>query len=410
MKNRITLFFQPEDVLLFRDARPFDMGQHVLARSVFPQPTVFRGAVRTALFRQLGADFGKRDEHFGLELDWAKEVLGGKSAPGRLTLRGPVAAELIRDKETNQEKARPFFHPPLDLVETRNHDRDEKAPRKKWRILRPRKFSDLEESVRFSRWHRLPNNDLELIREGLPWTDRVICKESGGRLLLTAEESRAYLDGDADGLPRKTEMTKEENVFKIEERVGIGRDQDTRTAKEGMFYKTLCYRFHRDLEKCCGFAVEVDVAESVRPENQELLAAELTRLDSRLVPLGGKRHFASIRVLESPLFDLGLADSEEYGNGNRVKLWLQTPALSLPGKEHLPSGSRIAGKVTGRPVFVSGFDLANRSPRELKRALPPGTVVWLEGISPQAALDALIGAHDESDRRAGYGTALAGRW
>ena len=92
MSSVWTLLFEPLDVLHFREPRPWDAGSHVLARSSCPSPGSFRGALRSALFTRLDADFGSRDAYFGIEAKWARQILGGKTEWGSLAIRGPFLA------------------------------------------------------------------------------------------------------------------------------------------------------------------------------------------------------------------------------------------------------------------------------------------------------------------------------
>jgi|GEM_PF-2110745 len=421
MKDRITLFFEPEDVLLFRDHRPFDMGQHVLARSTFPQPTVFRGAVRTALFRQMGADFyTRKHEFFGLEQVWCQKVLGGRECPGSLTLHGPLLARRV------EGTVEPLFRLPFDLVRCVAPEKDDSnaGVNHKWTILSPIDFADIDADDQPKRWHRTPRQtDLIQIDDALPWTNEELSKAGRGHL-LTLHGARAYLAGDIEHL----ETVAEESVYQTEVRVGIGRNADTRTVEEGLFYITLCYRFAPG----CGFAVEMDLRESCtaatgtttdteqRPDQQRPgayrseLESALQRLEGNLVQLGGKGHFASIGVVDAPLFPELAQQQRPPGGADRTKLWLQTPALIDLNEESdqidLWHGGRLVAKVTDRPVLVGGFDIANRRERELRRALPAGTVLWLEGITPEAATATLIERQNPNDSRVGYGAALAGRW
>jgi CRISPR-associated protein Cmr3 len=371
MNDHVTLLFEPLDVLLLRDHRPFEMGQNVLARSTFPQPSVLRGALRTALMRHAGADFARGDEHFGVTAQWAQDLLGGRTRPGSLTLRGPL---LARQTDRGIE---PLFRKPGDLVKT---DRG-------WQIQKP---VDLT-SLGTQRWQR-QGKGMKTAGASLPWTEAEPQKHTG-QLYLTRAGAAAYLEGD----PKQLEVIADHQAPATEDRIGICRDFDTRTAAEGMFYVKRCFR----LAQGYGFAVEADLAASTVNGWRDELEGALRALGGMIVPLGGKAHRASIHVFDAALFDL----ETPAGNG-RTKLWLQTPApAGWPGMSE-----DLVTMATTRPALVGGFDLARGQPRPLRRALPAGTVLYLDVEEPEKARDQLAETQTEDDRRAGYGVALAGRW
>src|SRR5690606_11407375 len=117
---------------LFRDDRPFNAGDHSLAVSRFPLPSVFRGAVRTALFEAAGADFRQVKAGFGLDPDanddpdlaerkrLAQEILGGPHTSEAFAIRGPLVARMVGDG--HYEYVLPW---PGDLVITRTPEKHE---------------------------------------------------------------------------------------------------------------------------------------------------------------------------------------------------------------------------------------------------------------------------------------------
>ncbi len=390
MNERITILFEPLDVLLLRDHRPFEMGRQVLARSTFPQPSVVRGALRTALLGNAGADFSRGrhgDEHFGIRDQWAHEVLGGKTSSGSLVLRGPLLARNLPVKGIE-----PLHRKPHDLVLTREG----------WRIQRPLALNDLDPMLQPRRLHWGPTG---MVRDCLclPWAEAEPQKHGDDeRLYLTRSGAAAYLRGDYDGL----EVIAPSTAPLLEDRIGICRNPASRTAAEGMFYVKRCFR----LAEHHGFAVEIDLAASTGNGWRTELEEALQQLAGMVVPLGGKAHRAAIRVIDSPLLEAGtdaLAGKGSAGDGGTVrsKLWLQTPAPRWPGEEQ-----GLVARVTARPALVGGFDLAKGRPRPLRRALPAGSVLYLDGVTPAQARALMAEAQNEDDRRAGYGVALTGRW
>lgn len=371
MTPRATLFFEPLDVLQFRDHRPFDAGYHVAAGSVFPMPSVFLGCLRTALLRDQDARFGEED--FGLTAPWARELLGTSRESGTLTLRGPLLARRTdRDVE-------PLFPLPRDIAKVRASDDKQRVE-----ILVSRR-----PSARRLHWPDTAPRGGDVLWSG----DRV--DKADLSLLLTRVGAAHYLAGSPGtplDLEDRTRAIPTSEVYEREHRVGIVRDNERLTADDRMFYVTRPFRFAAR----AGFAVDVELPGG--PADEAIRA-----LDGCVVSLGGKAHGARIRCIDGPIIPDELAADRAPAAGTR-KLWLITPLVL--GVAEWPAG--IACTASDRTVQVGGFDLARRAPKPLRQALPAGTVLTINDLAPADALAAL-GARDwENDRRAGYGVALAG--
>ncbi|MCU0688057.1 MAG: hypothetical protein MUF34_38415, partial [Polyangiaceae bacterium] len=152
------------------------------------------------------------------------------------------------------------------------------------------------------------------------------------------------------------------------------------------------------------FAVEVHL-----PANADARKA-IDRLHGRVVQLGGRGHHARVEVLERRLMPTEL----DGAAGPARKLWFLTPAPLRPGLGAWPEGVTV---VADRLLPVGGFDQANRRPRPLLRALPAGSVVYLEPTRhPHDVRAELCGFSDgapadikdelERLRQAGFGMAL----
>ncbi|MGK3997469.1 type III-B CRISPR module-associated Cmr3 family protein [Sorangium sp. So ce1024] len=373
MTNRITLFFEPLDVLHFRDHRPFDAGMHHVASTVFPRPTVFRGAVRTALFRALGARFEAEDPFFDVPHAWARDWLGGRDTPGSLALRGPLLAQ------SSGDRVAPLFHPPHDLAwpprGAAAGTAHLLAPRKPGADLAPRRF----------RWNP---SAVEQVSSELAWTGRDIGKDSVDDFFTEAGASVYLAAGagsvDLSGEPSRPLRVAKKEVLQSEVRVGIARDPEQLAASDGMLYMTTPFRLAPD----AGFAVDI----ALPGDASDAARALVRQLDGRRATLGGKGHGARIRILDGPLPLLVDPLDAPAARPLRCKLWLQTP---LPLKQPLPPGLMLVAK---RSEPVGGFDLQTGAPRELRAALPAGAVVHFTGSLSDLATDA--------DLRTGYGTAL----
>jgi len=394
LTERWTLFFEPLDVLQFRDHKPFDAGFHVLAQSVFPGPSVFLGCLRTALFREAGADFERRDEqHFGLPEGWKREWLGSRSTPGTLSLRGPLLA--IRDGE-GPEGVTPLFKPPLDLVPLKKKDRAASPThcptcdaelKLAFQVLTPWERQKL--GPRRFHWR----GGLQPDERALPWTGLDVEKGGAGELLLRPTGAARWRDARSDEeiVFEPGDVVHSSCVYKHEDRVGIARDLQTLTTEERMFYVKRPFRLAQD----CGFAVDVEVPGG---EGDRALDA----LDGQVVPLGGKAHRARIHVSKRSLWTEHLKSAT--APGGRLKVCLVTSLVLSEKLTEWPAGIRCG--VTDRADPVGGYDLAKREPKPLRRVLPAGTVLHLEGLGVDEALAALGGEEWNMNQRAGHGAAL----
>jgi hypothetical protein len=356
MTARWTVFFEPLDVLQFRDHRPFDMGEHAVARTVFPGPSTFRGALRTLVFRACGARFEDADEHFGVKEEWARAWVGGRTRPGSLALRGPLLAELTPGAAAPFE---PFLHAPRDLVPHEEADPKDGRVRVSYGVAQGQdaRGAGMPLLVRWTASHAGE------AQGGLPWCAADATKAHGPGYLTTAA-ARAYFAAAGAvrlrGQPGPALAARPARLLQNEPRVGIARDGSTLAAEDGMFYVTEPFRTREGV----GFAVDVVV-----PAEQ---AAEITdcmqRLHGAVAQLGGKAHRARVHVFAGPLVPDDLAPDKAPGGR---KIWLQT---ALPLAARLPRTTLV---VADRPVPIGGFDFAQRAPRSLTAALPPGTIIHL---------------------------------
>lgn len=348
MSRRFTLTFEPLDVLIFRDYRGLEAAEQHEARTLGATPTVMLGCVRGALFRQLGADFHSKDEHYRVKSPAWHTWLGGRSGPGDLTLRGPWVVGEIR---TDQPK--PWFPAPL-------------GP---W--LRP---ADPPKGTVV----RLP----ELARRHKALSPTFSFQPLGGEVLLapTGEKDRCGPQLVSPDLRIRAADT----FYCTERRIGIARDDQTHSVTEDLFFFQDVLRMQDQV----GLAVEV----TVTGEDQE---REVRALHHQTVPLGGRGRRVLLRVHERSLLP------EPPALASRVLF--VTPVVLKAGHDLLPKGAEPDAFTTGEADTVGGWDLAHRRPRPLRSTLPAGTVLTLK--TPTDLRDHRWG-QDEADWRAGYGSTL----
>lgn len=365
--ERWTLLLEPLGVLMFRDHRPFDAGQHVLARSQYPMPSVFRGAIRTALFHTAGADF--RRAKFGLD-DQLHAILGSSEEAEAFELSGPLLAVL----DASGEPA-PLFPWPADLFMPKN------TPHQM--LLRPHERSGphASTSLRLGPPTAEHARSLECLDVALPWLDQSVGKPASGTRWLTSAGAELYVKAERQKLELKagSHWIDQGHLMDFEERVGIARatrDTDRLVAAESMLYILQTWRLAEGVR----FAVEVDLGAlegAALDQAKELLH----QIDGTLLRLGGRSQHARIKLVEHSLVpDFMLREPSE---GQPHKLWVWTPALFDPAAL-AASNQRLRGALAER-VRVGGYDMATGRPRPLLSGLAKGAVLWFDAPN----LDAL---------------------
>ena len=178
-----------------------------------------------------------------------------------------------------------------------------------------------------------------------------------------------------------------DEYLKEEPKVGIGRDNRTRTSDEGMLYRVGMKRLHQ-YSLAYGF------------EGIDLLPA--------MMKFGGEGKAVSV----SPVTKENEPDvrQPEQLSGNYFKLYLATPAIFNEGWRPSPDtipGAKLVAAVIGKPLYIGGFDIKTRFPKPLRRAVPAGSVYYYEGSLEEARK--LHGCSiSDSDRKQGYGIVYIG--
>ena len=356
----------PVDTWFFRDGTPFtaqSAPQEDVGSLFPPHPPTLVGALRAALARANG---------WNGQGQWCSamcDVLGdGPEDLGAVSFAGPF---LLRD-------AKPLFRAPRHLLGASDSGRWE-----------PRAFlspgapvtCDLGDNV------RLP----ELNERTL---------QAGDDEWLTPSGLNAALRGQ---LPGTDEVESSKCLWSTEPRIGLARDDDTRSAKEGMLYSSRHVRLHR------GVSLGVRIAG---------VPADWTRPFGQLAPLGGESRLAELQEWDSNLhFDAPL---DQIKNTRRVVLTALSP-LDLEqeiyvGKTPLNGlgGIHVVSACLERPQRVGGWNSGTRRPLALRSVLPPGSALFCEIRDAERFADAVAAGHGTvrigSRREWGFGIVAPGVW
>jgi len=319
----------PFDTLFFRTGRPYTKGEDTWAEVLFPPyPSTLYGAIRSLMI------FEREGLKAFNEGNYSKDI-GTPDKEGGLTLKGPF---LFKDNEL-------YLKAPLDLIEEKNGKRNELA------------LLQLEEKSEIFISDYLPNyllihKPLENVVEPSGW--------------LSAIEFEDYLKNKND----KYSQVEDNNLFLYEPKIGIARQKETLTTKEGHLYRIPLLRLKEDVS----LVAEVDGIDDM-PE-------------TGILQLGGESKGAKYEVTEDLLIDL--RNMEFNFENNLFKVYLATPAVfekgwlpewvdenSLEGKYNGIKLKLVACAV-GHYIHIGGWNLVKAKPKPLLKSVPPGSVYYFE--------------------------------
>ncbi|QKG83298.1 type III-B CRISPR module-associated protein Cmr3 [Kroppenstedtia pulmonis] len=355
--------FRPLDTWFFRGGMPFNRGEKsaVQPESVFPPPMqTLQGAIRTTLAQRQGWKPGNP----------LPSELGDPNSLGNLGLTGPIL--LYGEQEV-------LFPAPNLLV-------GEKSPKKPWQLTRlspgPAVWTDMG-------------------KVSLPVPLDKTVKGKALDVWLNRQGMEAVLSG---GMPLDQGIYRAKDLWEAERRVGLMRDEKTRTAKDHHLYMPIHTRPRQGLAVAVGVQ---GVPEDWHPQET-------------VVSLGGEGRSAAVEVRDQLQQESSewLTPPELVVKEDRLfyTVTLITPG-SFPDKNEaaqrglpgLPGCCRSA--CIGKPEQIGGWDVVNNRPRPLKPWLPAGSTWWMEADEQdQERVVSLHGAKIGSQTEYGMGQLVIGTW
>ncbi|MFQ5677533.1 MAG: type III-B CRISPR module-associated protein Cmr3 [bacterium] len=357
MKQKLKLFIRPNDVLFFRDGRPFDAGGDYTGRLAFPPtPVTFYGAIRAAILGQKASNFSQFKT-----IRWPKEFDSiGLERKKRTLCISDFGLALARKGATKIERIYPI---PLDVAKKK----DDKA----YLILSPHTASASPITLNFPIFELRKLHNLNAVdSKGNP----DILETPVG--FLTESGMKKYLNNKAPTSSRDIIPT--HDIFQVEPRVGIRRDNISNTAETGYIYTLEFARLgHAWREYQIGFVIEI---------NTTLLETDAANV--RLLRLGGEARSAAYQA------DVDWVNPDEPTIGTKFKLILLTPAIF--NNDWLPDfidpdslcGSLDNGKINvklvsaavGKYVGIGGWDIRKGRAKPVRRAVPAGSVYFFQSV------------------------------
>lgn len=375
-----SLFIEPLDVLILRGNKLFaDAGSHGEALMP-PWPSVAAGALRSRMLIDAGIDpaaFAASSASIEPELAAA---LGNVAQPGSFRI---AHFGLARRAGAGED---PLFEALLPLPADISVDEHDLAT-----ALQP---THLHAALASSNPLPLPPTLLQ----------PAAGKPRAG-LWLTGAGIAAWQRGEALSAAKQHWVAASE-LWSLDSRLGIALEAGRNTVADGQLYTSETVA----LRPGVGFVAQVAGADGLIPQGG-------------LLRFGGDGHAASVRACTA---FLPQGDASALASARRFRLLLTSPGIfpdgwRLPGMQadgrwHFHGASaRLASAALPRLETLSGWDVARQQPKPALRAVPAGSVYWLDDFQGDtAALDALatdgLPLDDRSRRAEGFNNCLLATW
>jgi CRISPR-associated protein Cmr3 len=331
------------DTLFFRDGKPFSFGAETWADAVFPPaPSVIYGALR-----------GK---YFGEHID----KLNQAETDDDPTKKGeqPQRPGLILKTVALQNENSLLFPLPLDCVQEKDSQ---------------------ERHVFVLRYQqKIPMSNCPVATVFVPEKNRIVEHKPG---LLKDNAFQEYLCGQTENLS----YDKLSEYMVSEPKIGIGRENSSHVSQDGMLYRM---DMHRLASRMTFGKTPQTLSLFVEFEGIDLPAEGILRLGGE----GKAAHYT--------LSDATIAAPPQL-NGNQFKIYFASPAIFEKGwlPEWINAKTlegnygnlkvRLETAIIGKPIVIGGFDMKQKAPKTMRRAVPAGSVYYFTLIAgtPQEAVD-----------------------
>ncbi|MCC6625247.1 MAG: hypothetical protein IT385_28625 [Deltaproteobacteria bacterium] len=355
-----TYVIEPRDTLVLGDGRA--IGENAAARSLeVPWPSTVAGALRSHGGRSA------RDGRF----DCARS-----DEVKTWSVRGPVLATLGEDGEPVEWLA----PAPRDahFVETP----DEEVT---LRVLAPLDDSD-----------DLSDLPTSLRRVGLAGPPEPRKPWAGAPRYWRWPDFEAWLVAPRD---QTFDVTRKNWRPERERRISVSLSPQTRTVKEHVLFEVEHTIFRTGLDRGVGVVAEVDGP----------------AFDQGSLVLGGERRVSFVRPTRCALPTPPPSLARAIAATRMARLVLVTPGIFDLG--FMPSaieGATIIAAAVDRPLVVSGWDWATKTPKAARRCAAPGSVYWVR-LDAGTDVDTWLAKRwlrsistTEQDQRDGFGLAVVG--
>jgi len=346
----MTIQINPLDTLIFRDGRPFGSDSDGWANSLMlPSLTSIYGALRAIYFAQNSK----------------------KINVSNITDDNDPTKNLIIKNLFFISKNIPIFPIPKDLVLKSKNDKNIYS-------------LDLIENTTTS-------NSLEMIFKS------AFDNASKANGFLTKSNFSKYLKGN-----KKVQFKSLENYILSEAKIGIGRNDNTKSVDEGKLYRVGLKRYRN-------LSIIVDF-EGIEIEEEGLLR------------FGGEGKGAYYKSID----DINLPQCEKL-DSDIFKLILLTPAIFEQGwipdfiKDNFEGEFekikvKLIATAIGKAEYIGGWDIQKNKPKSMFKAVPAGSVYYFKLLN-SSDRDKIVEAFNyksivklENFKKEGYGVSVVGNY
>jgi CRISPR-associated protein Cmr3 len=336
------IFIEPNDVLMFRDGKPFAGGDDHFARGSFPPPpSTIYGALRSHILSVKSGELETfKNESEKISKDITDEI-GTKDNLGTLA----ITQFSIAKKDGGQITK--YFPMPRDIAKVKGKENSS------FYILNPNTFVS-----------GYAMTDLPAGLQPL-WCAKEDALEAASGF-ITEKEMARYLCGESLKTTIESKVT-----YQTEERTGIRKSRSLRSVETGGLYSVEYFR----MKEGFGFALEIQ-GTKLMPE-------------SGIMRLGGDHRSAYYHTVSWKDID-PKPIKDKIASDKKFKLVLLTPAVFKQG--WLPDGIdsntfewsinsvkvKMLGACVGKPIGIGGFDMVKGMPKPMKKAVPAGSVYYFE--------------------------------
>lgn len=373
------VFLEPNESLLFRTGRPFDAGETDYAETMFPPtPETLQGVMRATIATHWDPSKSLA-EVFRPGSDLVK-IIGNRDGYGRFRITNISLG--LRKKDSKDDSVERLYPVPAHIL------KDTKGLFR----LKPDSIQEVSRS-------NMPTG-MQFLRPERPYEEKISSIDGW----LTEED--LYKTLFANEALSQLKIIKEEMIYEIEPRVGIGMENATKTTQEGMFYSMQMIR----MKPGYGFVIDIRITDESNPamfiddnDTQKTIRLPI----SGWTTLGGEQRASSFKVLgtSTPLH----RKSKHTGKG--LLIYLATPAPFKagwkPDKWPTPLPAAIAA-VIPRYHSIGGWKLrpenSGGNNKSMRRCVPAGSVYFFDRF-----VDAPLALSDY-DMEIGYGITATGEW
>ena len=320
---------KPSDTLFFRDGFTFKIGLNNYLQSLdVPYPSVFYGAIFSAILRQGGFTYIKN------KINGIKEIENVKAKKVESDKLNSCLKETFKIDDIylyDEIENEIFIHSPLDIF-----------------------YNDYMKKI--------GEYDIENHTFNSPEDEIDKFKRADDSFIKVHDLIKYYAENNMKDI----ELYPKKYFFNKYIKTGITIDQDSKTAKDKHMYRIdmteFCDKKFSYLLKCEIDSKKIDLKNDIVRLGGESKLAAFTHTFKNLDVINEIKNFYENTTIKE----------------NKLKVILTSPMIIDDKKYNDLKNDQIRIAVTGKPNYVGGFDMAARHKKEMRKAIPSGSVLIVE--------------------------------